>query len=124
MKRELEFRLKYEGVLVGYERHRFDKTYKTIIIEHSKDNKLWKNSCGDYISHDQKEQYIGRKDKKEIKIYENDTVCGLHSEGDEFEGNVVFLNGDFGVSYKVDGKPVFLPVCEFTDLSMEISGGK
>ncbi len=73
--RDLKFRLLRDGKIVGYERHRRIKSF-FLIIEHSIDNKVWHpiKMILRYIVHDDKEQYIGREDSKNVEIYEGDKL--------------------------------------------------
>ena len=77
--REFKFRLILEGKIVGYEKHSlaYHNGKKQIIAMHSPDNEEWWNTVHDptkWIQHDDKEQYIGRKDKNSEAICEGDKI--------------------------------------------------
>lgn len=77
--RDYKFRLINKGQIVGFERHILvspaitpNDNYR-VKIQHSRDGEYWLDIEKMYIMHDDKEQYINRKDIKGIEIYEGDT---------------------------------------------------
>ena len=96
MNREIEFRLRIDNKIVGYERwyggkkmSDGDPTGARPCWLYSKDGKHWDP---DYIYHNQKDQSTGLKDENEKEIYEGDIISHI---GYDEQSKIEFIDGGF-----------------------------
>ena len=69
---EIRWRLRHEGQIVGYERHRGQRVWS------SKDGLWWR---GQRLPHSEKDRCLGAKDLNNQWLYEHDVVTCKEHEG-------------------------------------------
>jgi hypothetical protein len=95
--REIKFRLLKDGKIVGYEIHSLPVVRKKVDIFHSEDGEEWNNVAYHkhaFIDHDDKEQFIMRKDKNGIRE-ENKMKTQILSRAAVFTGIIVLASAAY-----------------------------